>query len=76
MSGATNRVKIAVIGGEGIGPEVTDQSRRILNWFAEHRGTPIALRDAEYGKVPYLRTGEVIPADTWEAINEAEAIVF
>jgi len=76
MSGATNGVKIAVIGGEGIGPEVTAQSRRILDWFAERRGMPIVLRDAEYGKVPYLRTGEVIPADTWEAINEAEAIVF
>ncbi len=73
---ATNRIRIAVIGGEGIGPEVTAQSRRILTWFAEHRGTPVVLRDAEYGKVPYLRTGEVIPADTWDAIEKADAILF
>jgi 3-isopropylmalate dehydrogenase len=53
MSATTNRVKIAVIGGEGIGPEVTAQSRRILSWFAERRGTPIVLRDAEYGKAPW-----------------------
>ncbi|HVC61846.1 MAG TPA: 3-isopropylmalate dehydrogenase [Acetobacteraceae bacterium] len=68
--------RIAVIGGEGIGPEVTAQSRRVLTWFIEQRGTPITLRDAEYGKLPYLRTGEVIPQDTWEAIEEADAILF
>ena len=76
MSGPGNMARIAVIGGEGIGPEVTAQSRRVLTWFIEQRGTPITLRDAEYGKLPYLRTGEVIPQDTWEAIEEADAILF
>jgi 3-isopropylmalate dehydrogenase len=76
MSSTTNRNKIAVIGGEGIGVEVTAQSRRVLAWFAEHRGTPIKLRDAEYGKVPYLRSGEVIPAETWDAIWDSDAILF
>jgi 3-isopropylmalate dehydrogenase len=76
MSSANNMVKVTVIGGEGIGPEVTAQSRRILNWFAQHRGMPIVLRDAEYGVAPYLRTGEVVPPDTYEAIDEADAIVF
>jgi 3-isopropylmalate dehydrogenase len=76
MSSADNMTKVTVIGGEGIGPEVTAQSRRILSWFAEHRGMPVVLRDAEYGVVPYLRSGEVIPADTYEALDEADAIVF
>ena len=34
MNNRTNMVKIAVVGGEGIGPEVTAQSQRVLNWFA------------------------------------------
>ncbi len=76
MSSATTTTKIAVIGGEGIGPEVTAQSRRILTWFAANRAIPITLRDAEYGIVPYLATGEVMPAETWAAIEEADAIVF
>jgi 3-isopropylmalate dehydrogenase len=76
MSSTVNMAKITVIGGEGIGPEVTAQSRRILCWFAQHRGMPIVLRDAEFGVVPYLRTGEVIPPDTYAAIDEADAIVF
>ncbi len=76
MSTSATAAKIVIIGGEGIGPEVTAQSRRILAWFAAHRAMPIVLRDAEYGVGPYLATGEVMPADTWEAIDEADAIVF
>jgi isocitrate/isopropylmalate dehydrogenase len=34
MNKPTNIVKVAVVGGEGIGPEVTAQSQRVLNWFA------------------------------------------
>ena len=34
MNGRSNMFKVAVVGGEGIGPEVTAQSHRVLNWFA------------------------------------------
>jgi 3-isopropylmalate dehydrogenase len=69
-------IKVAVVGGEGIGPEVTAQSRRILNWFAGRRGVPMILREAEYGLIPYLATGRVLPEDTAEAMDEADAIVW
>jgi 3-isopropylmalate dehydrogenase len=42
----------------------------------KYRGLPVVLRDAEYGVVPYLRTGEVMPPDTRAAIAEADAILF
>jgi 3-isopropylmalate dehydrogenase len=47
MSTQSNMVKIAVVGGEGIGPEVTAQSRRVLDWFASKRGAPLTLREAQ-----------------------------
>ena len=53
-------IKVAVVGGEGIGPEVTAQSRRILDWFAAKRGVPMILREAQYGLIPYLATGKVL----------------
>ncbi len=34
MNNPSNMIKVAVVGGEGIGPEVTAQSHRVLNWFA------------------------------------------
>jgi 3-isopropylmalate dehydrogenase len=76
MSGSTNMIKLAVVGGEGIGPEVTAQSRRVLDWFATRRGIPLVLREAQYGLVPYLATGKVLPPDTVEAMDEADAILW
>jgi 3-isopropylmalate dehydrogenase len=76
MNTRSNMVKVAVVGGEGIGPEVTAQSQRVLNWFAAKRGVPMTLREAQYGIIPYLATGKVLPDDTVEAMEEADAIVW
>src|ERR1700686_4884781 len=76
MNNLSNMIKVAVVGGEGIGPEVTAQSHQILNWFAAKRGTPMTLREAQYGVIPYLATGKVLPQDTVEAMDEADAIFW
>jgi 3-isopropylmalate dehydrogenase len=76
MNGLSNMTKVAVVGGEGIGPEVTAQAHRVLNWFAARRGVPMILREAQYGLIPYLATGKVLPDDTVEAMEEADAIVW
>jgi 3-isopropylmalate dehydrogenase len=76
MNTLSNMVKVAVVGGEGIGPEVTAQSQRVLNWFATRRNVPMALREAQYGLIPYLSTGKVLPQDTVEAMDEADAILW
>src|SRR6201987_1989668 len=76
MNKSSNMVKVAVVGGEGIGPEVTAQSHRILNWFATKRGVPMAVREAEYGLIPYLTSGRVLPEDTVEAMDQADAILW
>src|ERR1700748_1549997 len=76
MSERANMIKVAVVGGEGIGPEVTAQSQRILDWFAKRRGAPIILRGARYGLIPYRATGKVLPEDTVEAMDEADAILW
>ena len=76
MSSHSNMIRVAIVGGEGIGPEVTAQSHRILKWFATKRGVPIVLREAQYGVIPYLATGKVLPEDTIEAMDEADAILW
>jgi 3-isopropylmalate dehydrogenase len=68
--------KVAVVGGEGIGPEVTAQSQRILEWFITERGVPVVMREAQYGLIPYLATGKVLPEDTVEAMDQADAILW
>src|SRR6266545_3014347 len=76
MNNLSNMIKVAVVGGEGIGPEVTAQSHRILDWFAAKRGVPMILREAQYGLIPYLATGKVLPPDTVEAMNNADAFFW
>jgi 3-isopropylmalate dehydrogenase len=76
MNTRSNMFKVAVVGGEGIGPEVTAQSHRVLNWFVAHRGVPVTTREAQYGLIPYLATGKVLPEDTVEAMEEADAILW
>ena len=76
MINRSNMIKVAVVGGEGIGPEVTAQSHRVLNWFAARRNLPMILREAQYGLVPYLATGKVLPPDTVDAMDEADAILW
>ena len=76
MNNPSNMFKVAVVGGEGIGPEVTAQSQRVLAWFAARRGAPITLREAQYGLIPYRATGKVLPPDTAEAMDQADAIMW
>jgi 3-isopropylmalate dehydrogenase len=76
MNSLSNMIKVAVVGGEGIGPEVTAQSHRILSWFAAKRNVPMVLREAQYGRAPYLATGKVLPEDTIEAMDQADAILW
>jgi 3-isopropylmalate dehydrogenase len=76
MNTRSNMFKVAVVGGEGIGPEVTAQSHRVLNWFVANRGVPVTVREAQYGLIPYLATGKVLPEDTVEAMGEADAILW
>ncbi len=76
MPAPTNLMKVAVIGGEGIGPEVTAQACRVLDWFAARRSAPLAMQAAAYGVEPYLQTGKVLPDETRAAIDGSDAILF
>ena len=54
MNNLSNMIKVAVVGGEGIGPEVTAQSHRVLNWFAAKRAGKVevmAKLRADYEKL-------------------------
>ena len=71
-----NAKRIAVLPGDGIGPEVISQARRVLDWFVEHRGLAVAIEEAEYGVEAYRRTGEVLPEATRAAVARADLVLF
>ncbi len=52
---------IAVIGGDGVGPEVTAQALKAVRAAADRFGFGVDTHDYDLGGVRYLETGEVLP---------------
>ncbi len=53
--------KIAVIAGDGTGPEVVREGKKVLSAAASKFGFRIDFTEFDFGGERYLRTGEVLP---------------
>jgi isocitrate/isopropylmalate dehydrogenase len=67
---------IPVIPGDGIGPEVIAQGRRILDAAAEAFGFSIEWREYPFGADHYLRTGTVLAEAELNELASSRAIYF
>ena len=67
---------IAVIGGDGTGPEVVREAVKVLQAAARKFGFALALQDYDFGGERYLRTGEVLPANAVEEMRRHHAILL
>lgn len=69
--------RVAIVAGDGIGPEVVDAAVQVLEagLRLEH-GFALEFLDAPAGAGTYLRTGEALPASTLETCREADAILL
>ncbi len=68
--------KVAVVRGDGIGPEVIREGLKVLAAVSEVTGLEFDYIEAEAGGEAYLRTGQVIPDASRDAIKDADAIYF
>ena len=62
--------KIAIIGGDGIGPEVVHEGVRILERLIELRGWKLTLKHFDLGADRFLRDGTTFPAEVAREIRE------
>ena len=67
---------IAVIEGDGIGPEVTKQSIRVLNAIAESFGHEFTYTYCLMGADAIDKTGNPLPDETIEVCLNSDAILF
>ncbi|HET7755215.1 MAG TPA: 3-isopropylmalate dehydrogenase [Anaeromyxobacteraceae bacterium] len=74
MSG--RHAKIAVLGGDGIGPEVAAQGARVLETVADAFGHRFELEEALVGGAAIDATGAPLPDATLRLCREADAILF
>jgi 3-isopropylmalate dehydrogenase len=68
--------KIAIIPGDGIGPEVIAEGVRVLDWFRAQRGVELDLWHLDLGAERYLRDGTTFPSEVRQEISEHCAAVL
>ena len=64
--------RVAVIGGDGIGPEVTDAALEVVR----SAGVDLATTSYDLGAARYLRDGFVLDEDTLEELRGFDAILL
>jgi 3-isopropylmalate dehydrogenase len=68
--------KIAVIGGDGTGPEVAAEGVKILQAVANLEHLHFELTHLDWGGDRYLKTGEALPADGINQLRRFDAILL
>ncbi len=68
--------RIAVIGGDGIGPEVVSEALKVLDALEELEGFRTERQDFDLGGRRYLTTGEVLSDETLEELRAFDAILL
>jgi len=68
-------MKIAVLPGDGIGPEIMAQARRVLDALRSD-GLKVEMEQAPVGGAGYDAAGDPLPAATLELARQADAVLF
>ncbi len=71
-----NTLRIAVIGGDGTGPEVAAEGVKVLRAVARLEGFQLETRDYDLGGNRYLKTGEILPSAVLEELRTFPAILL
>jgi 3-isopropylmalate dehydrogenase len=66
--------KIAVIPGDGIGPEIIEEGVKVLDAVGDTTGVKFKWEYYPYGAEHYLKTKEILPEDALKEMEKADAI--
>jgi len=72
----SNVVKLAVIAGDGIGPEVVGEGLKVLEAVAAKYGTTFAKTEYDLGAKYWHRTGETLPDSVLAELATADVILL
>ena len=70
------RARLAVLAGDGIGPEVTAEALRCLRRVGELFGHEFGLEELPFGGAAIEACGDPLPAETLEACLAADAVLL
>ncbi|MCX2680083.1 3-isopropylmalate dehydrogenase [Galbibacter sp. EGI 63066] len=69
-------LKIAVLAGDGIGPEVTEQAIKTLKAVEEAYNHNFSFTEAPVGAIAIDKTGDPLPDDTLKLCLDSDAVLF
>src|SRR5674476_1261691 len=72
----TDVLNIAVIGGDGIGPEVVAEGLKVLSAVTASSRVKVAITDYDLGARRWLATGETLPDSALAEIRGHDAILL
>ena len=67
---------ILLIPGDGVGPEVIREARRVLEWLCGNRGLKVRVGERNMGIGEYERTGSLMSDEAFVDAMAADAILF
>ncbi len=70
------KYKIALIPGDGVGPDVVAEGVKVINAVSEMEGFDIEWRKFDFGAEHYLKTGETLTEENLKEIEKNDAIYF
>jgi len=65
---------IAVIPGDGTGPEVVREGKKVLSAVASKSGFKLNFEEFDFGGNRYLRTGEILPDNISDQLKKFDSI--
>jgi len=68
--------KIAVLPGDGIGPEIVNEAIKILACLRDERGFDVELENGLVGGIAYDQTGSPLPEQTLKLARDADSILL
>jgi 3-isopropylmalate dehydrogenase len=69
------RFKIAVLAGDGIGPEIMNEAIKVLQLVGERNAVQFDLMPALFGACAYFDSGDAFPKETIAICDDADAIL-
>jgi 3-isopropylmalate dehydrogenase len=69
-------IKIALLSGDGVGPEVTAEAVKVLEAIADKYGHQFKFISTDVGAIAIDKTGNPLPDKTLEICADADAILF
>ena len=70
------KLKIAVLAGDGIGPEIMEQGVAVLSAVAQKFGHEVTYKEALCGAHAIDEVGDPFPEETYQICEAADAVLF